>query len=83
MDELFQRKATMLAEHPKTGRAGRVPGTRELVAHRHYVLIYDFDPAEYEFSGSYTPRFSGHLRSHDTAHSIELGSKAMHRHSEI
>jgi toxin ParE1/3/4 len=34
LDELFQRKAAMLVEHPKAGRAGRVPGTRELVAHR-------------------------------------------------
>ncbi|TAK55907.1 MAG: type II toxin-antitoxin system RelE/ParE family toxin [Gammaproteobacteria bacterium] len=41
LDELFQKKAALLAEHPVAGRTGRVRGTRELVAHRHYVLVYD------------------------------------------
>jgi addiction module RelE/StbE family toxin len=41
LDELFSQKAEQLATHPDLGRLGRVAGTRELVAHSHYVLIYD------------------------------------------
>ncbi len=29
-----------LQDHPGMGRAGRVPGTRELVLHRNYLAIY-------------------------------------------
>ncbi|GAB3375119.1 type II toxin-antitoxin system RelE/ParE family toxin [Azotobacter armeniacus] len=29
-----------LAEHPYLYRSGRVPGTREVVAHPNYVLVY-------------------------------------------
>ncbi|MGY4800702.1 type II toxin-antitoxin system RelE/ParE family toxin [Roseomonas sp. KE0001] len=29
-----------LAEHPYLFRPGRVPGTRELVAHPNYIIIY-------------------------------------------
>ncbi|MGX9524267.1 type II toxin-antitoxin system RelE/ParE family toxin [Alcaligenes nematophilus] len=41
LDELFSEKASLLLDHPNLGRTGRVPGTRELVAHRNYILIYD------------------------------------------
>lgn len=41
MDALFSAKAARLASHPDIGRPGRVPGTRELVAHSKYVLVYD------------------------------------------
>lgn len=41
LDELFSEKASLLLEHLNLGRTGRVPGTRELVAHRNYILIYD------------------------------------------
>lgn len=40
MDELFSEKAARLANIPEMGKPGRVQGTRELVAHRSYILIY-------------------------------------------
>lgn len=41
LDALFARKAARLVDHPGLGRLGRVPGTRELVAHQNYILVYD------------------------------------------
>lgn len=41
LDELFSEKASRLIDHPAIGRPGRVPGTRELVAHQNYILVYD------------------------------------------
>lgn len=41
LDEMFTEKAAVLTDHPGLGRPGRIAGTRELVAHRHYVLVYD------------------------------------------
>lgn len=41
LDELFSKNAGYLLEHPGLGRPGRVKGTRELVAHPNYILIYD------------------------------------------
>ena len=43
MDELFSESASRLVEHPKLGRAGKVPGTRELVTHEHYLLVYEIN----------------------------------------
>lgn len=41
LDELISEKASRLVDHPGLGRPGRVAGTRELVAHQNYILIYD------------------------------------------
>ena len=41
LDELFSEKAGRLVDHPGLGRPGRIPGTRELVAHENYILVYD------------------------------------------
>ena len=37
--ELKEATQKLLA-HPGMGRAGRVPGTRELVLHKNYIAIY-------------------------------------------
>ena len=41
LDALFSEKAARLVDHPAPGRPGRVAGTRELVAYRNYIVIYD------------------------------------------
>lgn len=41
LDELISEKASRLIDHPGLGRPGRVTGTRELIAHQNYILIYD------------------------------------------
>jgi addiction module RelE/StbE family toxin len=41
LDDRFSQKSRLLIDHPRLGRPGRVPGTRELVTHPSYILIYD------------------------------------------
>ncbi|WP_296510408.1 type II toxin-antitoxin system RelE/ParE family toxin [Rhodoferax sp.] len=36
----LQSAVTKLQDHPGMGRAGRVPGTRELVLNKNYIAIY-------------------------------------------
>ncbi len=43
MDELFSKAAGRLADHPKLGRAGRIPGTREVIPHKCYCLVYEIE----------------------------------------
>lgn len=38
--DLLIQKAAQLDQHPTLGRVGRVKGTRELVVHPQYLLIY-------------------------------------------
>jgi toxin ParE1/3/4 len=40
MNGLIETSVLPLAEHPYLFRAGRVPGTREVVAHPNYVVVY-------------------------------------------
>ncbi|WP_395828006.1 type II toxin-antitoxin system RelE/ParE family toxin [Collimonas sp.] len=40
MGDMLMQKAEQLDQHPALGRVGRVKGTRELVAHPNYILIY-------------------------------------------
>ena len=41
MDELFSHAATRLAEHPNLGKRGTIAGTRELIPHESYRLVYE------------------------------------------
>lgn len=43
MDRLFTTAAARLANHPKLGRVGKIPGTRELIPHENYRLVYEID----------------------------------------
>lgn len=43
--EEIQGKTSRLAIHPKSGRPGRVDGTRELVVRANYIVIYAETPA--------------------------------------
>lgn len=41
MDELFSDAAARLTDHPKLGRPGKIQGTRELVPHERFRLVYE------------------------------------------
>ncbi|OYT91888.1 MAG: type II toxin-antitoxin system mRNA interferase toxin, RelE/StbE family [Burkholderiales bacterium PBB3] len=43
LDELFSDAAFRLADHPKLGKPGTIPGTRELIAHANYRLVYELN----------------------------------------
>jgi len=43
MDQLFSDAAASLASLPERGRAGRVHGTRELIPHENYRLVYEVE----------------------------------------
>lgn len=43
MDRLFGNAAAGLTTHPKRGRPGNIPGTRELIPHKNYRLVYEID----------------------------------------
>ena len=43
LDKLFSDAVARLAEHPKLGRPGKIPGTRELIPHENYRLIYEIE----------------------------------------
>jgi toxin ParE1/3/4 len=41
MDALFSHTAARLIDHPNLGRPGRIQGTRELIPHESYRLVYE------------------------------------------
>ncbi|NGN42771.1 type II toxin-antitoxin system RelE/ParE family toxin [Mesorhizobium sp. CGMCC 1.15528] len=43
MDELLSGATGRLADFPNSGRQGLLAGTRELLPHRSYRIVYDFD----------------------------------------
>jgi toxin ParE1/3/4 len=43
MDQLFSAAAASLSSLPKRGRAGKVGGTRELIPHESYRLVYEVE----------------------------------------
>ena len=43
MDQLFSDAAGSLTEHPMLGRTGEIVGTRELIPHENYRLVYEID----------------------------------------
>ncbi|WP_440029713.1 type II toxin-antitoxin system RelE/ParE family toxin [Chromobacterium amazonense] len=45
MDERIEQRAEQLLDKPNLGRHGRVDGTRELVAHPSYLLVYQVSGA--------------------------------------
>lgn len=43
MDERFSESAALLTEQPLMGVPGKIVGTRELIPHEHYRLVYELD----------------------------------------
>lgn len=43
MDELFSDAADRLAKHPNLGKPGKISGTRELIPHESYRLVYEIE----------------------------------------
>ncbi|HQT82311.1 MAG: addiction module toxin RelE [Ferrovum sp. 37-45-19] len=41
MDELFSDTTARLVDHPMLGRPGNIQGTRELILHESYRLVYE------------------------------------------
>jgi addiction module RelE/StbE family toxin len=43
MNSLFNEAANKLAEQPRMGKAGEMSGTRELIPHKSYRMVYQID----------------------------------------
>jgi plasmid stabilization system protein ParE len=43
MDEIFSDAAARLTQHPMLGKPGTIPGTRELIPHESYRLVYQIN----------------------------------------
>lgn len=51
LNRLIVEQVDILGEHPLLFRAGRVPGTREIVVHPNYIVVYRFTTAAVEILG--------------------------------
>ena len=45
LDEMFEKRADLLIEYPESHRSGREKGTREMVVHPDYIVIYRIQKA--------------------------------------
>ncbi len=43
MDAIFSSAITQLTQHPMLGQPGKIAGTRELIPHESYRLVYEID----------------------------------------
>ncbi len=43
IDELFSNAVAKLTDHPNIGRPGKISGTRELIPHENYRLVYEIN----------------------------------------
>ncbi len=43
MDQLFSDAVARLSAYPMIGRSGKIPGTRELIPHESYRLVYEVE----------------------------------------
>ncbi len=43
IDDTITAASRRLAEFPLMGKAGRIAGTRELIVHEHYALVYELE----------------------------------------
>lgn len=43
LDEVFRDSIASLKYFPKQGKVSQVPGTRELIAHKNYRIVYEID----------------------------------------
>ena len=41
LDLRFEASTDSLSDHPEIGRLGLIPGTRELIPHAHYRIVYE------------------------------------------
>lgn len=41
MDEIFSEATARLREYPQIGKPGKITGTRELIPHKNYRLVYE------------------------------------------
>lgn len=46
LDQLFAKAADRLGDYPLSGRAGDIPGTREVFPHENYRLVYEIAATE-------------------------------------
>ncbi|WP_245436510.1 type II toxin-antitoxin system RelE/ParE family toxin [Mesorhizobium tamadayense] len=54
MDHLFSDAAARLADFPKLGRTGKIPGTREMIPHESYRLVYEVEGKSRAGPGAYS-----------------------------